>query len=88
MISDVSASSGSGPGPVSDRTDSPYLGSINRTGCIFAPFECCFCACGIELEGWPRDYAEVVLKYLDVQELLDSSKSEPWLMAHKELDVD
>ena len=88
MISDVSASSGSGPGPVSDRTNSPYLGSINRTGCIFAPVVCRICTCGIELEGWPRDYAEVVLKYLYVQELLDASKSEPWLMAHKALDVD
>ena len=88
MISDVSASSGSGPGPVSDRTNSPYLGSINRTGCNFVLVVCCFCTCGIELEGWPRDYAEVVLKYLDAQELLDASKSEPWLMAHKELDVD
>ena len=88
MISDVSASSGSGPGPDSDRTNSSYLESINRTEYIFAPVVCCFCTCGIELEGWPRDYAEVVLKYLDVQELLDVSKSEPWLMAHKELDVD
>ena len=88
MISDVSASSGSGPGPISDLTNSPYLESKNRTGCIFVPVVCCFCTCGIELEGWPRDYAEVVLKYLDVQELLDASKSEPWLMAHKELDAD
>jgi len=88
MISDVSASSGSGPGPVSDRTNSSYLESINCTGCIFAPVVCCFCTYWIELEGWPRYYAEVVLKYLDVQEMLDASKSEPWLMAHKELDVD
>ena len=49
---------------------------------------CCFFTSGIKLEGWPRDYAEVVLKYMDVQELLDAFKSEPWLMAHKELDVD
>ena len=42
---------------------------------------------GIELEGWPCDYAEVVLKYSDVQELLDASQSQPWLIAHKELDV-
>mgnify|MGYP001219175350 CR=1 FL=1 len=87
MISDVSASSGSGLGPVSDRTNSSYLAVDLQHRTHFARVLCRFYTYGIELEGWPCDYAEVVLEYSDVQELLDASQSQPWLIAHKELDV-
>ena len=49
---------------------------------------CRFHTYGIELEDRPCDYAEAILGYPDVREFLDASRSEPWLMAHNELDID